>query len=288
MAAVCAWVRWLGMCARVGGLLLAACAMCVLCAIAPAIGAELRIGGAGTTLGTMKELGDAYMKLHPDVKIAVLPSLGAVGGVNALLSGAADLATSTRTLTESERANEVVKHEVARIPFVFAVSSRNNASNVTSAQLLEIYQGKLTAWPDGTRIRLVLRPPSVSDTIFLKDLSADWKKAMLELEAKPGMLVVATAQEAADRVEKTSGAITTSTINLIVTEKRAMKALRVDGVAPTADSITDGSYKYYKPVILVTLPAAPPAVSEFVKFVQSNAGREILIRTGHIPLAAGR
>ncbi len=257
-------------------------------AVTPARSAEIRIGGAGTTLGTMKALGDAYTKLHPEVSITVLPSLGAVGGVNALLSGAADLATSTRKLTESDRANEVVTTEVARIPFVFAVSARNNAGNVTSAQLLEIYQGRMTVWPDGTRIRLVLRPPSVSDTIFLKDLSADWKRAMLELETRPGMLVVATAQEAADRVEKTPGAITTSAINLIMTEKRAMKPLRVDGVAPTSANVADGSYKFYKPVILVTLPTPSPTVSEFVKFVQSKTGSEILTRTGHTPMAARR
>lgn len=250
--------------------------------------AELRIGGAGTTLGTMKELGDAYVKDHPDVKITVLPSLGAIGGVEALRSGAIDVATSTRKLSEAEHANDLTMIEVARIPFVFAVGSSNKASSLTSAQLLDVYQGKMTSWPDGTRIRLVLRPPSVSDTMFLKALSPDWKKTMLDLEAKPGMLIVATAQEAADRVEKTPGAITTSTINLIVTEKRAMKPLRIDGVAPTSGNVADGSYRYFKPVILVTPPKAAPAVETFVAFVRSPAGRDILVRTGHVPLSAPR
>jgi phosphate transport system substrate-binding protein len=171
---------------------------------------------------------------------------------------------------------------------VFAVGSSNKAEDVTSAQLLDIYRGRMSVWADGTRIRLVLRPPSVSDTMFLKELSPDWKKAMAELETKPGMIIVATAQEAADRVEKTPGAVTTSTINLIVTEKRAMKALRIDGVAPTSNNVSDGRYRYFKPVILVTLPKASAIVQSFVAFVHSNAGRDILVRTGHVPLAASR
>lgn len=264
-------------------------ALAACCAIATAAAAEeLKIGGAGTMLGAVREIGDAYTKANPEVKVTVLPSLGAVGGVNALLSGAVDIALASRALTEAERIKEVVPIEIARIPFVFAVAAANKASSVTSRQLLEIYQGKLAAWPDGSRIRLVLRPPSVSDTIFLKELSPEWKKAMDDLEARPGMLVVATAQEAADRVEKTPGAITTSTINLIVTEKRAMKALRINGVEPNAKTVADGSYPYYKPMFLVTLPKSAPSVRKFVAFVRSKTGRDILIRTGHVVPGEGR
>lgn len=249
---------------------------------------ELRIGGAGTVIGTMREIGDAYTKASPDVTVNVLPSLGAAGGVTALLSGAVDIAMATRPLTEADRVKEVQTIEIARIPFVFAVAANSRVVNVTSRQLLEIYQARLVTWPDGSRIRLVLRPPSVSDTMFLKDLSPDWKKAMDQLEARPGMLVVATAQEAADRVENTPGAITTSTINLIVTEKRAMKALHVGGVEPNARTVADGSYPYYKPVIVVTLPRPSAPVQKFVAFVRSKTGRDILVRTGHVVVGDGR
>jgi phosphate transport system substrate-binding protein len=249
---------------------------------------KLRIGGAGTALGTLREIGDAYTKVHPNVVVTVLPSLGAVGGVHALRSGAVDIALATRVLTQSEGINEVTPIEIARTPFVFAVNAGNPVSSITHQQLLEIYQMKRTTWPDGSRIRLVLRPPYVSDTLFLKGLSPPWKKAMEELATRPGMLEVATAQEAAAHVEKSPGALTTSTINLIVTEKRAMKALKVDGVEPDAKSIADGSYPFYKPVFLVTLPNPAPSVLNFIAFVRSRAGRDILAHSGNVVLADGR
>ena len=256
----------------------------LLSGMAMTIAAEIRIGGAGTALGTMREIGAAYTKANPDTKVTVLPSLGAIGGLHALLSGAVDIALATRALTEAEGVKRVTTLEIARTPFVFAVGLNNKASDMTSRQLLEMYQLKLTSWPDGLRVRLVLRPPGVSDTIFLKDLSPQWKKAMEDLETKPGMHVVAVAQEAADQVERTPGAITTSTINLITSEKRAMKALKIDGVEPNAKTVADGTYLYYKPVIVVTMPKPTPLVQKFVSFVRSKTGRDILLRTGNVVL----
>ncbi len=249
-----------------------------------ACSAEVRIGGAGTTLGTMQEIATAYEKAYPGEKATVLAkSLGAIGGVEALKAGHLDIAMATRHLTDAER-GDLRMEEFARIPFVFAVSSGSRVSDVSSRQLLEIYQMKMVAWPDGSRIRLVLRPDTVSDTIFLKELSPDWKKAMEDLERRSGMIRRETAQEAASAVESTPGALTTSTVNLIVTEKRAMKALSVDGAEPTSVN-----YKYFKPLFMVTHPKRSAAVEKFVAFVRTRTAQDILVRTGHIGLVqAGR
>ena len=158
----------------------------------------------------------------------------------------------------------------------------------TAIPLVATTGGYALGW--GTTIPKEPYVPNVTpgDWKSIFEHEAEWKKTMADLEAKQGMLVVATAQEAADRVEKTPGAITTSTINLIVTEKRAMKPLRIDGVAPSSKNVADGSYHYVKPVIIVTTPKAPPTVQSFVAFVRSPAGRDILVRTGHVPLTPPR
>ena len=249
------------------------------CAMAPAAN-DLRIGGDTATLGTLMQLREAYLRQEPEARITVFTTIGAGSGVNALVSGALDVAIAAIDLTPEERAR-VSAAEIARMPFVFAVGRNSKVEDMTLAQLLEIYQGKTANWPDGSRIRLILRPASVSDTIVLKRLSSDWKKALEDLEAKPGMVVVATAQEAADRIEKTPGALTTLTANLIVTEKRAVKTLRIDGVAPSAKTVADGAYRYFEPMIIATLPKPNPAAERFVAFVRSPTGRGMLLRSGH-------
>lgn len=77
------------------------------------------------------------------------------------------------------------------------------------------------------------------------------------------------------------GALGPSTLAQIVSEGRALKALRLDGVEPSAQSIADGSYPYYKSMVIVTTARSPPVARQFVEFVQSASGRKILERTGH-------
>jgi phosphate transport system substrate-binding protein len=241
---------------------------------------ELRIGGEGATLGTIGQLRDAYLRADPEAKIALFATVGTGSAVNALLSGALDVAITMVELTDAERAR-VSAAEIGRVPFVFAVAKSSKVDDMSLTQLLEMYQGKTPTWRDGSRIRLILRPASVPETIFLKSISPDWKKALEDLEVKPGMVVVATAQEAADRIEKTPGALTTLSASLILTEKRAIKALRIDGVAPSAKAVTDGTYRYFNPLIVAALRKPMPAADRFVAFVHSPAGREVLVRTGH-------
>jgi phosphate transport system substrate-binding protein len=168
--------------------------------------------------------------------------------------------------------------EVARVPFVFAVNAATQVKGVTSAELLQIYQRKKTAWDDGSRIVLVPRTSKVSDTLFLMELGPEWKKAMLALDADTSIQKIETAQDAADLVEKRRGALTTSTVGLIRTEKRQkMRALLVDGAEPESRA-----YRYYKPVILVTSKDPGPEVRGFVEFLCSRTAEKILVNAGHI------
>lgn len=64
----------------------------------------IRIGGSGDALATMQILGQAFNKTHPNVNVAIVPSLGSGGGIKAVLAGSIDLAISGRALKQAERA----------------------------------------------------------------------------------------------------------------------------------------------------------------------------------------
>jgi len=59
--------------------------------------------------------------------------------------------------------------------------------------------------------------------------------------------------------------------------------LRFNGVEPSVRTVADGSYPYFKPLLIVTGPKTPAAAQEFVAFVRSATGREILERSGYSP-----
>jgi phosphate transport system substrate-binding protein len=186
-------------------------AILLLSFLATGARADIRIGGAGTTLGTMRELAAAYEKTPRASRVMVdSESKASVGGVRALMKGELDIATATRELTEAdvEGLSRLRSVEIARVPFVFAVNAATPVKGVSSADLLQIYQRKKTTWEDGSRIILVPRTTKVSDTIFLMELGPEWKKAIIALEADPTIQKIETAQDAADLVEKRRGALT--------------------------------------------------------------------------------
>ncbi|TAK54514.1 MAG: hypothetical protein EPO22_15315 [Dehalococcoidia bacterium] len=88
-------------------------------------------------------------------------------------------------------------------------------------------------------------------------------------------------QNAANDLEKIPGAIGPSTLALIVSEKRALRALKLDGREPTLTNAASGAYPHYKRLFLVTGAKRSAAVARFIAFVQSPAGRKILAGNGH-------
>lgn len=242
---------------------------------------EIKIGGTGAGLATMRLLADAFVKTHSDTRIDILPSLGSSGGIKAVAAGVIQLAVSSRDLTDAERQQDLIAVEYGRTPFVFAVSVKNRTSGLTLPQLADIYSGRTVQWPDGVRIRLVLRPIHDADSEMIGSMSLAMAEAKKQAESRPGMLFAVTDQDTQDNIEKIPGALGGTSLGQIVAEQRQIKALALDGIQPSPQNLANGSYRYAKVMFLVTSPKTPPAAQRFVDFARSPAGREILQRTGY-------
>ena len=242
---------------------------------------DVRIGGTGAALGTMQQLAQAYAKAVPGARVVVLASMGSGGGIKAVLAGAVQIGLSSRPLSEAETQAGAVAVEYGRTPFVFATAANNPVAGISTQNLADFYAGKADTWPDGSKLRLVLRPIGDSDSEAIKAMSPAMRDAKNAAEQRKGMVFTVTDQETASAVEKISGALGPSTLALLLSEKRALKALALDGVVPSAQSIANGSYPLHKQLLLVTGPKSPPEALAFVGFVRSPAGRDILQQTGH-------
>ena len=248
---------------------------------ATGISSEIRIGGTGNALGTMYLLGEAFSKSYPDTKVTILPSIGTSGAIKAAAKGSIEIGLSSRQLTGEESGTGLVSVEYATSPTVFAVHTKNKTTTLSRQQIADIFNGKMTSWSDGTTIRPILRQPGDDNTRQVKGLSAEIEKSLLVAEQRQGMAFAVTDQEAADKIETIQGGVGVSTLALILSEKRNLRALAIDNVEPTPQNAISGRYPLLKRFYLVLPKEVPPATRDFVAFVKSPEGKKILEQSGH-------
>lgn len=246
-------------------------------------GGVLRIGGAGAGLGTLRILGGEFEKTHPGAKVEIVPNLGSSGGIKALLAGAVDLAISARPLLPAEIQAGAQPHPYGRTPFVFIVNRDVAETDITTAGLVRILEGKLSAWADGRRIRMILRPVTDVDTAMLLALSPDVGPAMKAAHERPGMFVAITDQESLASVGRIPGALGTACLAQLATEPHAVKVLSHNGVVPGLQALAEGRYPLGKRMALVSAPRPPALAQAFLLFIRSAPGRALLSSTGHLP-----
>lgn len=249
--------------------------------VTPAQADTIKIGGTGVALSAMSVLTQEFRKANPDADLVVLPSIGSGGAIRGVQSGTLDVGISARPLKDSERGKGAEETEFARTPFVFVVPKKNAIAGFSEAELVDIYAGRRTTWPDGSRIRLIMRPADDSDAVMLKTkFSPAMAEAVKAAETRPGMLFAATDQEAAEMLDRTPGALGVLALGQVVGERLALNLLRFDGVQPSVTAAANGTYRHHKVLYLLTASDAKPTVQKFASFIQSTRGKELLGQLG--------
>jgi len=245
----------------------------------PLVHAEtIRVGGTGAALEAMRLVGEAFQKTHPQTNVAIVLGLGSRGGLKALQAGAVDVAVSAPPTPAAEPG--LISMELGRTPIVFATASPRPGASVTMADLVEIYSGRKTTWPDGSRLRVILRPNGDSDIAFLRALSTAMDRAIDDGFKLPGVKIAATDQDAANALGSIPGAFGMSTLLQLRAEARPLALLPVGGVIPGLAALANGSYPYGKMLYLVTRAQSSVAVQQYLSFLASPAGRELLSGLG--------
>jgi len=259
---------------------------CLACPIRAAAAEIVRVGGTGSAVAAMERVGDALHAAAPDTGLRVLPSLGSTGAVQAVSDGAIDVAVVGRPLTAAERTHGVRERELARTPFVYAVGPGTRATDLTAEQLAAIYRGTRTTWPDGQRIRPVMRPASDADSELVLAISPEVAAAAAAARDRPGMLLAVTNTECNQILERTPGAVGPSSLLQIRAEGSPLRALSWNGVEPTLANLESGRYPLQKTIWIVFRAHPSDGVRRLLSFLSSPRGRELLRSLGALPVGS--
>jgi phosphate transport system substrate-binding protein len=257
------------------GLLCAAC-----CQAQPAL---LAVPGTGPPTRLLQALAKQFNSRHAALRIEVPPSIGASGALEAVRSGQAQLARLARPLTDQEQASGLRQIVIAREPIVFAVGAQVTVQGLRREQLAAVFSGRHSDWSDvGGRpapIRVFYRPEGADTLRIVRNTLPEF--ATLQFGAQARLL--ATGDELIEQLQRFGWGIGWSSAGN-VRAAQGLRALELDGVAPSAATLRTGQYPLYFDGVLIYRGAALSAPAQaFVDFIVSPEGHAAIKAFGAMP-----
>lgn len=254
------------------------------CALAAAPGAAqetLRIGGTGTAIGMLQQVG-AEFTAATGGKVEVVTSLGSNGAIRALADGMLDIAVPARPLKTDETAAGLRQVAVLRTAYVIA-TSHSRPNGLKDVDLAGIFAAEKPAWADGTPIRIILRLRGDSDTALLAEFFPGMGAAIETARRRAELPTAATDQDNAEMAERTPGSLTGTTVTQLKTEHRDLHVVPLDGIEPTLANLESGAYRFVKQLHFIVPGASSDEAQLFMDFLRSPPGLKALRETEILP-----
>lgn len=248
--------------------------------LSPAFASSLRIGGTGATNGLLDQLAPAF-KAATGITLEIVAGLGTTGANNAVIDGKLDIAFTGRELRDKERAKGLKAAATFRTP-IGLVTSREGPVELKSGEIAALVRADRPVWPDGTPILIILRPADETDYLVLGEHFPGFTEALEHLRKRRDLSVAATDQDNADMAEKLKGSLTSFTLTQLVTEKRNLRFVAINGTAASLENYRNGTYPYGKRLYLVVPSVVSPEAEAFLAFLAGPVGEGLLQRGGLI------
>ena len=260
----------------------------IIVAIIIIAGAAMALGGGSkTTINIVgstsvqpvaEKLAQAYMKEHPNVKINVQGG-GSSVGITSAQKGTAQIGTSSSKLKANE-SEGLTQYLIGKDGIVIAVNTKNSVSGLTTAQVKSIFAGNTTNWNEvggssGT-INLITREDGSGTRKAFEELVMN-KTANITKSA----IVQSSTEAVKQSVSQDPNAI--GYISLANLDS-SVKALKINGVAPSEATVADGTYTVQRPFLFLTKGPATGQVKEFIDWVLSPEGQAIVKSEKVVPV----
>ena len=188
-----------------------------------------------------------------------------------------------------EAGAQLEQKPIGRDALVFIVNENNPVKSLTRQQLKDIYAGKITNWKEVGGEDLAIVPfqrgeDSGSQTLFRKLLIQGG-----ELMTPPSELAPAAMGELVDSIadyNNSANAIGFSVYYYIdqMYSKPGLRLLAVDDVAPSNDTLADGSYPLCNDFYAVIHPdaAADSPERRLYDWLDTDAGQDCIKKSGYV------
>lgn len=257
---------------------------------------QISISGSSTVMPIIATAAEDYRLMHSDTRLIV--NAGGSGvGISQLGRGQIDIGMMSRDIRPKEYEQfadlDFTVHAIGRDAVIPVISSEIYDAGITSLkreQIAAIYRGEISNWRE-------LGGPDKDILVIDKEASRGTRQVFMDYilgdkdaEAAGADLVLGSNNEEQTALTQSDSAIGMLSLAWLDDDVKGLSLkLETGGVAhPTLNHVVDGTFPIVRDLIVVTTQNSSPDALEFISFLKSDAGQNIVSKTGYIPLTASQ
>ena len=247
---------------------------------------EEKLSGSVSTNGSTSmekvigALSEQFMADNSGVSVTYDPT-GSGAGIEAASNGSADIGLASRALKDEEKAGGLTETVVALDGIAVIVNAGSKVEDLSVEQIAKIFTGEITDWSEvggeAGKISCIGREAGSGTRDGFESITETKDACQYRQELTSTGDVITT-------VSQNPNAIGYASLAAI---KDSVKALTVNGVAPTEATVKDGTYLVQRPFVLVTKEgtALSDTAQKFFDFAISADAASIISAAGAVPVA---
>lgn len=226
-------------------------------------------------------LGEQF-KADTGVSVSYNPT-GSGAGIEAVSNGSCDIGLASRALTDEEIAGGLTETVVALDGIAIIVNAENSVTDLTLEQIAQIYTGEVTDWSefgsDAGAIANIGRESGSGTRDGFESITGTEDTCVYTQElTSTGAVIQAVAGN-----PNAFGYASLSAVE----GNDGVKAVSVENVAPSEETVLDGTYKVQRNFNFVFNSSSElsDAAQAFVDFALSADAADLITGAGAVPLA---
>lgn len=226
-------------------------------------------------------LGEAFTNENSGITFTYNPT-GSGSGISAVAEGRCDIGLSSRALKDDEKAVGLTQTILAYDGIAVIVNNANPVSDLSLENIAKIYTGEITNWSEAggsdAAIVLIGREAGSGTRDGFESITGTEDACKYRQELTSTGDVITTVSQNPDAIGYAS----------LASVSESVKAVSVNGVQVSEQTVKDGSYAIQRPFVLVTKSGATlsEAARKFFDYITSSAAAPIIAEAGVVAAVA--
>ena len=236
--------------------------------------------GSTSMESVMGSLTEAFREVQPGIQVQYTGS-GSGAGITSAQDGTADIGLASRDLKDDETGVKAIT--VAKDGIAIIINPENPVADLSVEQIAQLATGEITNWSEvggnDAQVVFIGREAGSGTRDGFESITGTEDACVLAQELNSTGAVI-------EAVRTTPGAIGYASLSAVEGQE-GITVLTVGGVAPSEETVLDGTYAIQRPFVFATRTdeALSDAAQAFFDWATSEDANSLIESAGAVPVA---